>query len=819
MKHILFSRHFFFHVLFLISLLAGLQAQESSATYVLKGIVKDSVSGAPLELATIFVLDNTENAIKAGVSDSNGNFILSGLSAEKYNVILQSLGYQSKKIPIDLKNADDQKMLDLQVVAMSPEVINLKESVIVARRLLVKQELGGISYDTQADPESKSSSVLEIMRKIPYLSVDADGNIQLKGNNSFRILINGKPSSMMERNPKEVLRSIPASTIIRVEVITSPPPKYEAEGLAGLINIVTSKRISNGYNGTVNIYQRFPVGGPGIGTSFAFKEGKFAFNGYAGGSINNTPNYSNTLDRQTIGDQASMLSQSGNREIDSQSGYVGAELSWDVDSINLFSGQVNFNGSDSKTSYAQSSALNSGIGLVENYDLLNSVDYLGNGMDAALNLQHSFPKHKSRLLTFSYRYLEFNNNNKNSLGFSKRLNFDDPDFRQANDERFAENSAQIDYVQPSKTMKMELGAKAIWRDNTSDFNYAALNSSTGNYETVPSFSNSYNYLQDVYAIYNSYTLMGEKWGLLGGFRVEQTNTRANFISTDTKVKQEFFNVIPSIMLNYNLPDGSSFNLGFVQRIRRPSIIRINPYVDRSNPNLQTTGNPNLVPVLLNDLQLGYSLSKKVNLNIGFGYSFFNRLDLRVYNFDPTTNITQVTFANVGKGSRIGVDFNLNYPISQKIQFTLNGNVAEFVIKGETDNTFFNNNWITFSTFSSLNFNLNKGWRANVDLNVTSRNPNSLQGSANGFVTSSFNINKELAKGKLVLSGSVNNPFNKYRNNIVEISGAGFEEQSLIREYFRSFNFSLNYRFGQSDSSVKKSRRNIRNDDVSNRRDL
>jgi len=790
----------------------NMQAQDA-ATYTLKGLIVDSVSGKPLELTTLHVLDNHASPFKAGVSDAEGKFLIAGLQKEQYEMVLQNLGYRTKKILVDLSAADASKSLEINLILMTPMSIGLNEAVVVAPRLLVKQELGGISYDMQADPESKSSNLLEIMRKIPYLSLDAEGNILLKGNNSFRILINGKPSSMMERNPKEVLRGIPAATIIRIEVITTPPPKYEAEGLGGLINIVTTKRISNGYNGTISVYERFPVGGPGMGTSFAFKEGKFGFSGYAGGNFYNTPNYTNTLNRETLLSNPNKLIQSGTRYIDNKSGYVGAELSWDLDTINLISGQINFNGSGTKTFLAQSSVLNAKTGLLESYELQNEIDYLGKGMDASLNFQHSFRKNKANLLTFSYRFLKFNNNNNNNLGFVKRLNFDQSDFRQSNEEGFTDNTAQIDYVHPSKTMKVEMGAKAIWRANTSNYNYAAFNPSFNTFENIPSYSNAYDYLQDVYAFYNSYTLMGEKWALLGGFRAEQTNTRANFRSTSTEAKQFFFNIIPSIMLNYTLSEGNSLNVGFVQRIRRPNIVRINPYVDRSNPNLQTTGNPNLIPVLINTIQLGYSHSKKTTVNVGLGYVFFNKLDFRVYNFNPTTNITSVTFANVGKGNSFSLDLNINYPISEKINFSLNGNIAQFSLSGETDHILFDNNWLTFFAAPSIHFNLNKGWRANVDLSINSQSPNSLQGTTNGFVSSSFSLNKELAKTKLVLSGTITNPFNKLRNNITEIAGAGFEEKNLVREYFRSFTFNLNYRFGQSKVEVNRSRRNIRNDDL------
>ena len=149
-----------------------------------------------------------------------------------------------------------------------------------------------------------------------------------------------------------------------------------------------------------------------------------------------------------------------------------------------------------------------------------------------------------------------------------------------------------------------------------------------------------------------------------------------------------------------------------------------------------------------------------------------------------------------------------------MNFSLNGNIAQFSMKGETDNTLFDNKWLTYFLASSLNFNLSKGWRANADIGLNSRNPNSLQGTSNSFVTSGFSLNKELAKGKLVASGAVSNPFNKFRDNIIEVEGAGFEEKSLTREYFRALNFSLNYRFGESRGDVSRSRRSIRNDDIS-----
>lgn len=797
--------------------LQSMEAQDITPVYKIKGIVVDSFGNKPVEFITLSILDSAGTPLKAGISKTDGSFSFDGLQAKKYTIVVHGVGYLVRQLPVDLSARDASATMDLGLIDLIPNVKNIAEVVVISVRPLVKQELGRISYNMQADPESKVKSVLDMMHKIPYLSVDANGNVLLKGNSNYRILINGKPSSMLERNPMEVLRSIPASTILRIEVITTPPPKYEAEGLAGIINIVTTQRLANGYNGSVNLYQRFPVGGPGIGTSFAFKQGKFALSGYAGGNIYNTPGFNNTFKRKTTGINADELWQSGNRKIDNKSGYIGTELSFEADSLNLLSGQVNFNGSGSETSLNQSSSLSNERGLLKKYDLYDASNYSGRGMDFGLNYQHNFKRNRSRIITFSYGSFNYNNNTGSDIGIYNRYNFNQPDFKQMNKETFKENTVQVDYVHPVKSLNIELGAKAIWRDNTSKFNYLGFDTTSGSFVQVPTFSNEYNYRQDVYAWYNNYQYRKEKWGLSAGLRVEQTATRVIFFTTGTALKQNYFNVIPSLAY-YHTINNSSISIGFVQRIRRPSITRLNPYVDRTNPNVEISGNPNLKPVLLNDIQLGYGYSKKISINAGLGYSFFNKLDLRVYTFNPTTNITTVTFANVGKGNRIGLDVNVNYPITPKVNFSLNGNVAHFTISGEVDNALLTNKWLTFYVSPTTKFNFSKGWKANANLTVNSSNPSSFQGTTNAFATTSFSVNKEYLNGKFVLSAGVNNPFGKYRNNILEVRGPGFEERGVILEYFRSFSFALNYKFGQLQGSVKKSSRNIKNDDVSNRKD-
>jgi ferric enterobactin receptor len=797
-------------------LFLGSTALAQSPTLRISGVVADSVSQKPVEFATISILDSTGNIIKAGVSAANGGFSFTGLLLQSYRITLQASGLVARQIVIE-KAADTTTEIRLGTIYLGVQSGSLKEVVVVANRPLVKQGLGQITYDIQADPESKASSLLDMMRKIPYLSVDGDGNILLKGNTSYRILLNGKPSSMMERNPKEVLRSIPASTIVRIEVITTPPAKYEAEGLAGIINIVTTKRVADGYNGSVNVYQRFPAGGPGIGTAFAFKEGRFTLSGYAGRSIFDIPLTDNTYARNTKGSNPTALSQLSTRESDSRSGYIGTEISWEIDSLNLISGQINTNSVKANNETIQRSLLNDIAGPKERYNLTNDFFNRGIGSDAALNFQHSFKRNRSRLLTFSYRHFNFKNDTRTDVSLSDKLNIALPDFQQRNNEYFGENTVQADYVHPIKNWVIEAGAKGIWRNNTSNFRYSAFNSATNAYELVPSFSNDYDYAQNVYAAYNNYQFAKNKWSMSVGLRFEKTVVEADFISTGTRVEQDYFNVIPSGAINYNLKNGG-LNLGFSQRLRRPNIFRLNPYIDRSNPNVETSGNPNLRPVLLNDIQIGYSYSKKISLNIGFGYSFFNKLDLRVFSFDPVTNITRSTFENIGEGNRIGVDINIDYPLTQKLNLNINGNIAHFTLKGVVNQVPITNRWLTYFASPSLGYNFNKGWRAGTNMTIISQNPSSFQGTSNAFITSSFYVNKSLLNNKFTLSAAVNNPFTKFRDNITDIEGPDFDERRLTREYFRQISFSVNYRFGQLKGGVTRSKRSIFNDDVSSRKE-
>ena len=795
---------------FLITQTGSIFAQTNSDKLILKGTLSDSTTHNKLAFVTVKLNDDEGQTIRAGVSREDGSFAFSTLPPAAYHVLIVTIGYAPKTFLIDLQKDTDLGSIDLQ-----QQVNSLKEVAITGTRPIIKQKADRIIYDLQADPESKSNNVLGMMHKIPYITLDGQDNFLLKGNSSFKVLINGKPSPSIENNLNAILKSMPASTIERIEVITIPPSKYDGEGLAGIINIITVKKLNNGYSGSLNANESFPVGGPGAGGSFTAKSGKFVIAAFGGASIANNPTTTFINNRETFGTTQTNLLQTGDRRLNNKTAYFGTEMSYEIDSLHLISGQFNLNGSRTSSHMTQVSGLNGASGINEAYDLLNNNKGTGYGWDAALNYQVGFKRIKNRLLTFSYQYSGNRNNRDGDVTITNPVNFNTPDYTQTDRQKFNEHTLQVDFVTPVKQVNIEAGVKGILRVSNSNFGYNSFNSATGQFDEDAALSNQYTNNQNVFSAYNSYQVNLKSWNINAGFRVEETVIRADFISTSTVAKQNYFNVLPSIAISKNFSDQTALTFGFSQRIRRPGINRLNPYIDRSNPNFESTGNPNLRPVLLNDVQAGYSSGKKLSLNIGLDYSFMNNLDLQVADFDPTTQITRTSYANTGKASSFGGNLSLAYPVSKLYNVSLNGNLMYLWLQGTADGSIVRNDRLMYSFSLSNGFRFNKGWAANVDLNVVSRNPTGLQGYSNGFVSTSLSVNKELIKNKLGFAARVNNPFTGYRNNITHTFGPDFNQLYTSRDYYRSFGISLNYKFGGLNDGVNKSRRSIENNDVAN----
>lgn len=794
--------------LFLIATILTSSAQENPTA--LRGRVVDSAGNNALEYVTINIRTDSA-AVKSILTDTKGKFELVGLPSGKYTLTFVAVGYETKELPIDLP--DNAAELNLGNIQLSAGSLALDEVTVTATRPIVRQDIDRLTYDVQADPESKILTALDLMRKVPLLSVDGDENVLLQGNANYRIFINDKPSNMIARNPKEVLKAMPAESIEKIEVITTPPARYESEGLAGIINIITNKNIDNGYRGSVNLNYRSPAGGPGIGGSLTLKQGKFGASAYFGGSRSHRPETQNNFERSTLGDQPSILLQKGLNDGKSNFSYLGTELSFDIDSLNLITGEIGFNLGRFSNNTSQFSNTNAPDGMpLQGFSMYSLGENRWDGYNIGLNYQKGFKRKKEQILTFSYRFGHDVDGQDNQMRITDRVHYEVPDYNQTNDGNQDEHTVQLDYVHPLNKLNIEGGVKGIFRLNSSDFRSANFDESSNSFVEDPTQTNTYENNQYILSVYNSYQYKLEKWGFSAGLRAEQTVVKADFISDNSNVDQNYFNFIPSVAVNRILKQGKTLNLGYTQRVQRPGIWNLNPFVNRSNPNFEYAGNPDLRPVLNNTFNLRYSSFGKANINVGMSYSFANNTIQRLINYNEETGISRFTFENIGNDKSLGTNISINYPITKKLNLNMSGDMSYIWLEGVVDGKPTSNSGLRGYMYGAVSYLFEDDWRINGNFSYSTAYI-MLQGQSNSFPYYGISASKDLIKEKLSISGSVSNPFNKYRNYINDMAGPNFTQSSFFQNYYRSFNVSLSYRFGRLKDEIRKNRRGIKNDDV------
>ncbi|MCD2424510.1 outer membrane beta-barrel protein [Niabella pedocola] len=795
-------------VLFIICYPSRLRAQTPQKPAMLSGFVKDSLSKEPVAFATISVFSNAPVPDTIFHCDERGFFKVMRPAAQR--LVVTAAGYHQKTVA-----ADTVLLFPGSVIFLKPQSQELKTVTVSAARPLIRREVDKLIYNTEADPESKFRSTLEILKKVPYLSLDAQGNLLLKGQSGYRILVNGKPSGMMDHNAMEILKSLPASTIQSIEVYTTPPSKYDAEGLSGIINIITTRKIGAGYKGTLNLNGSTPTGGPGGGFSFTATHEKFGVELYGGANASRNPLVHTGTSRSTTGDVPTELTVSGTNKSNNRGRYIGSQFSYEIDSLQLLTAQLNLNGFNSNGSVSRLSMLEGTSSLLQQFRQQNTARGSNNGFDGALNYQLGFKKDKSKIFTASYRFMQYQAENRSENTFSDRVHYDIFDFNQLNNTSTQEHTGQADYIQNLKQIKLEAGVKAIFRQNGSDFH--TLQYVNNAFQEDPEQQNVFTNHQTVLSAYNSYQLALKQWSFKAGARLEQTINQINFQSTHTQVNKTYFNLVPTVVINRNNTDGSYLNLGYSQRLKRPGINRMNPFVNRSNPDFEESGNPDLRATLLHNFDLSYGFNRKQSVNIGLNYAFAHNFDLRYSRYDPATRITYITYSNSGDISALVLNLNLNLAVTKALKTVINGNLAHFWIESDADAQAQKLTRFIYSASLNNTYTFPKNWVAGAAADFYGKNiaPAQVQGTVNGFIATSFSLSKTVLNHKLAFSAYINNPFTKYRSSRTEISGFNFTQADFTETYFRKAGISVNYKFGKLKQDIKRGKRGINNNDVAN----
>ncbi len=777
----------------------------------LKGTIVDSSSGKPLAFATL-VLQNakTKAPVKNFISKDDGSFEFSVSDSLDWLLVIAFTGYDNKTVPIKKGKSTDLGQVSLKVSGKQ-----MNEVTVVAVKPVIKRDLDGITYDVSADPESPVLDALDLMRKVPLLSVDASDNIKLKGKSNYKILINGKESALMAKNPSDVLRSMPATNIERIEVITTPPAKYDAEGLAGIINIITKKKLDEGYNIGVN-GRLNTVWGPGINLNGTFKQGKFGFSGYMGYNVRHSQTNGIGGEQDFFSDKSNLVQQ-GTNTAAAHNTYGNIELSYEFDSLDLLTGSFEFySGNYSQDGNQLSNFYDSTKTITQAYRLMSDASNGFGGMDASLNYQRGFRKDKNRLLTLSYKYSYSPNTQNVNNTVSDTFNFYLPDYKQNNHAGNSEHTIQLDYVHPFKTVNLEAGAKTILRNNFSNYESSNYNDVTKEYEINPSQTNDFSYDQDIYSIYNSYSAKWDKWNAKAGLRLEHTTVNADFVSSSSTVKQDYNNLIPSLSVQRNLKT-SSISLGYTDRISRPGIYQLNPFVDLSNPNFITTGNPNLQPEINHTFELNYSTFSKNSITAGISYAFSNNSIQTVTHLQAVSNgnlidtTTVTTYQNLGSNKTLGLNLNINFTSVKNLSISLNSQLAHVWLKGTYNSQFYTNDGYTGNAFLNMGFKFGNGYRIGFDAGYFSGDVN-LQGKTSAYIFNSYVFSKTFFNKRLTLSAVMNNPYSQFFTFRSTTTTPDFYQSNYNQIFYRNFALRFNFKFGKLNSDIKRNQRGINNDD-------
>ena len=825
-------------VLLWILLVSGLAAAQNSAvsTFQLKGILLDSLTQEGEPYATIRVARKSApgKPVKMLVSGLDGRFKENVKGTGNFVLTITSVGRNPIVKNFSVKAG--QKLVDFGTLYVTDASNELGQVEIVAQKPLVKADIDKIEYNVKDDPDSETNTLLEMLRKVPMVTVDGEDNIKVNGSSSFKVYVNGKPNNMMSNNPTEVLKSMPANTIKHIEVITNPGPKYDAEGVGGILNIVTEGGGFEGYTVTVsgNVSNR----GAGGGVFGTVQKGKFTVSARYNYNYNDSPrSYSGGTQRATDPhSEVANLDYEGSSKGDGSFQSGSMEASYEIDSLNLISASFGLwgggNSSNGGSNYVGNSPLDNH--LLYQYGIGSHSKSSWYSIDGGIDCQRLSPTIKGRMFTLSYKVNTRPQTSDSYSEYDIAYGHDDwtdylrrlQDQHNDGSQNTTEHTFQADYTTPIGEMHtIESGVKYILRNNSSDNDrYLRTSADNADYVFDNEYSTHYRHQNDIIAAYLGYGLKWKKLSGRLGVRYEHTIEDVKYLlGRGDDFRKNYDDVVPSASLGWKLTDLSNLRVGYNMRIYRPGIWYLNPYLDDSNPSSISQGNPELDSEHSHAFDLSYSnFTPKFNINLSARYSFTNNSiqsvtslvsedDIPDFSEDKKTgkDVLYTTYQNIGKSRNLNLSAYVNWNATKDTRIYANLFGGYTSLKGADGLE--NDGWNLFA-FGGAQQTFKHDWRLSV--NVFGQTPwIMLQGKGSSFFSYSVNLNKSFLNRRLSLSAFASNFFQKYNKFESHIEGQGFLQDSWNKYPQMRFGFSVSYRIGELKASVKKAARTITNDDV------
>ncbi len=686
----------------------------------------------------------------------------------------------------------------------------LKEVEIVAQKPLVKMKVDKMTYNVAQDEDSKSSTVLDMLRKVPMVTVDGQDNITVNGSSSFKVYVDGLPNVMFSSNPSMVFKSMPASAVKSIEVITNPGAKYDAEGAAGVLNIVMNKQNTqaaqsmNGYNGTV----RASAGTKQLGASVFLngQQGKLSYSANVMTSYNKPGN--TTTEMEQIQDNG--VSQILTSDNDMKTPFTMGSLSLgyqidDMSALNLTAQVNSMNTKTTGTTYTTMGGAAYGSGF--SYGSTTNMKMSRTSFSGSIDYQRFFNKQHTHSLGFTYQLNYSPATTETTNNFLDTSRYIDLTNRYSeNKDKTTNHIFQLDYSLPIGIgQALNLGSKLQLHDATSDSKYYLKDV----YD--PSTSSEYEYKNTILAGYGEYVGNWEKIGVKAGLRYEYTWQDVKYqLGNGQDFNTGYGSLVPTASMQYNLGVGSNIGLTYNMRISRPGISYLNPYVDKSNPIALFYGNPDLDVEKAHNISLVYNaFTQKLMVNLNLHHNFVDNA-ISQYSFYDDNNLLNTTYGNVVKSHQTGLSGYVSYLLTKNTRIFFNGAV----------------NYIDLR--STALDQKNSGWTANVmggvqqtlpwDLKlsafvISSTKSYTLQGWSSGFNLITASLSKSLLKNKLNLSVSGLMGLNKGGNLSIETYSRGkdFSSRNTVKVPIYGVTFTVSYTFGNAKIAQKQHQSRVQND--------
>jgi len=783
-----------------------LHSQNNKVT--VTGTITDSETNIPLEYATISVFNvNSEKAVNGVISDSNGEFSIE-LNKGNYDFKVEFISFKIKYY----RNITVNDPLDLGTIELSIDENMLEEIEVIGEKTEIEIKLDKTVYNIGKDLTLKGSSVSDVLDNLPSVEVDIEGNVSLRGNESVRILINGKPSGLVGISSNEALKQFPSESVEKVEVITSPSARYNAEGTAGIINIILRRSKLTGFNGSLSLNSGYPERyGVSANLNYRTKKLNFFNNvGYntrtsEGSFINETEYYT---------DQAinNFLNENGVRDSERNSNYLNTGIEYFISDKTSLVGSYVLRKSDGFTNNTNN--VNQNFNTISKFsERLEKESEIDDTNEFSINLTHDFNK-EGHVLTIDYQK-EKSSENENGFISNSQLK---PVFTKYLSEKVNTDEIQeselfkIDYVLPiKKDGQFELGFR---RSNQyQDIDYLAENEDlNGNFINDLNLSNTLLYNEKVNAFYTQYGNKKNKFSFLLGLRYEESKTTVKQLANNTNNVKNYNDFFPTLNLSYQIKENETITFGYNRRIRRARSYFINPFPSKSSATNIFQGNPNIDPTYSNGIDLGYlKRYEKLTLN----GSVYYRKETGVFTFisentgdfvlvnEILVPVLRRTPINLASNKQIGLELNANF--TQSKNWRLNGslNFYESETLGEYMGITYDSKNLTWSgrlsnnlkLFSSVDWQTSFRYRAPQKTAVSERKASLYSNTA---------FSKDLSKDKITLTFKVNDIFEtgKWRIESFNENYKSYSESNWRGG--RTLELNLIYRFNQKKKQSRNS---------------